>query len=41
MGFILGEALVIQPGRTTHRIVEHVYHKVELQDGKKFGFRYW
>lgn len=37
VGWVLGVVPIIQPGRNNHCIVRHVYHKIEIQDGKKFG----
>lgn len=38
VGWVLGVVPIIQPARNNHCIVRHVYHKTEIQDGKKFGW---
>lgn len=35
---VLGVVPVIQRGRNIYCVVRHVYHKIEIQDRKKFVF---
>ena len=37
VGWVLGVVPVILPAGNNHSILRHVYHKTEIQDGKKFG----